>query len=372
MKKLTWGIVAIVVILLIIGTVFGEKGGDSVVEGETFKVGAILPLSGGTAFFGEAMKVGFEYAKEDLGDKASNVEIIFEDSEGLPATGVSSYNKLVNIDSVDVLISALSRISVPLVDRAATDEVPLILTLVSSMNAISADNPWVYRIFQNAELVGNNHFPVYEDLRIKKLGLISVNDEYGKSVTEFIEKKSGEVGIELIKEFYLPGDYDYRTQIIKMKEENVEGLSFIGIPPAALANFLTQADELSIDLPIFDIAGVLQSSGAIGVVGELSEDVYTGATPFDLGDKGTEIFDRYMDEHGNAPQYAVPFAYDAFVLIAEASENGKYRGEEFLERINKMKSFDGVSSEFTFSGTGEIAPELYPAQIIRGKLIQVK
>ena len=67
----------------------------------TITIGAILPLTGDAAFYGESVKNGIELAAKQInangGIKGANLVLVFEDSRALPAEGVSAFKKLTSI-----------------------------------------------------------------------------------------------------------------------------------------------------------------------------------------------------------------------------------------------------------------------------------
>jgi ABC-type branched-subunit amino acid transport system substrate-binding protein len=59
-----------------------------------FKVGAIIPLSGPLADYGDAVKNGFELARRDNPDFFNTVEFVYEDSKYDGKTSLSAFNAL--------------------------------------------------------------------------------------------------------------------------------------------------------------------------------------------------------------------------------------------------------------------------------------
>src|SRR3972149_10751786 len=82
---------------------------------EKVKVGAVLPMTGTFAFYGEDQRTGIEVALEEVGDK---INVIYEDSAGENPKAVAAFNKLTNVDSSKIVITSTSWISNALYSQA--------------------------------------------------------------------------------------------------------------------------------------------------------------------------------------------------------------------------------------------------------------
>ena len=73
------------------------------------KIGFISPLSGGMAANGKDMLAGIELALEEIGYQVAGrkIELIVEDDEAVPATGLTKTRKLVEKDGVHVMSGGL-------------------------------------------------------------------------------------------------------------------------------------------------------------------------------------------------------------------------------------------------------------------------
>lgn len=367
MNKKIYYVIGLLIILLVIFFVVANKSAKK----DEITVGAILPMTGASAIYGEELKKGMEYAVKDLEKDGKTAKLIVEDSQSTAPGGLSAYNKLVHSDKVDFVISAFSRVSVPLTQKAKEDKIPLVITMVAAMSAVSQDNPWVFRIFQNALQTGGAHSDIYTKLGLKKLGVLYVNDEMGLSNFEVIKKDCADRGIEILGLSYLPADSDYKTQLSKIKAFNPGGLVFVGIPPSAVYNARQQSLELGLNVPFFEPAGVLQISSSIKLLGPLAEGMYSIGNPFNFMETGVELKNKVMAETGKEPSYAVSFGYDSMKMIGEASEMGKYKGSGFISKMKSLKSFSGTNSVYAIDGKGEISPIVYPTKVVNGKLEKV-
>jgi len=80
---------------------------------DTVKIGAIFPMSGGGAFYGEDSKRGVQLAIEEIGGqitvrgKTYKIEPVYYDDGGLPTEAVKGLRKLATVDSVNVTLGPI-------------------------------------------------------------------------------------------------------------------------------------------------------------------------------------------------------------------------------------------------------------------------
>ena len=112
MKKIIW---TIIILAVIAGAVlfFGYKNSNDATEGHFIKIGALLPLSGNAANYGEGSREGIEIAKDDLKSKYLNlnIQVVYEDSFYDPKRAVDGYRKLKDINDISAILTGGSQIS---------------------------------------------------------------------------------------------------------------------------------------------------------------------------------------------------------------------------------------------------------------------
>src|SRR4051812_44226626 len=96
----------LIVVVIIIAATIGFQASNKAQNGKpTIKIGITLPLTGDVARLGESVKNSLILAKSDLPATKYNYELVFEDDQFKPALGVTTANKLINIDKVSALVS---------------------------------------------------------------------------------------------------------------------------------------------------------------------------------------------------------------------------------------------------------------------------
>ena len=102
MRKGLWTVLGVVVavslIMLIPSASFAQAKGP-------IKIGYISPLSGGMAANGKDMLTGIELYLQEIGYQVAGrkIELLVEDDEANPATGLTKTRKLVEKDGVHIM-----------------------------------------------------------------------------------------------------------------------------------------------------------------------------------------------------------------------------------------------------------------------------
>ncbi len=372
-KKVIIGILLIIVLsLLLTGCQTTQEGQkDTNEKGKQLKVGAILPLSGSGAVFGENMRRAMELAKEDLANRGINIEIIYEDNKLKPKKSVTAYKKLTNVDNVDVVISIFSRTSVPLVSQAKQDEISLFLTGVAA-SGLPEESPHIFRFAYRSEQYADILQTVPENF--SEMALFYVNDEYGVSAVKDIKQRAEQKGIDIVvEETFNPEQTDYRSQLSKIKQAKPDGIIHLMGVPSTVVSFLKQKKELNIKIPLFDSGTHLSSYRPfVPSLKNLSEGARSQSLPFLLGKTGNEFRTKYQEKYGEEPPgWVTPFGYDTIKLIGKATQGEKLDSSEITQRLRDYGTYESLNGPIKIQDNGEINPPLVPVRVVDGELKEI-
>src|SRR5947207_2511415 len=109
MSKATKILLVIVAIIAIGAFVrLRHSGPISPANAEPIKIGVVYGFTGGADAWAEYGKKGVDLAVKEInsagGVNGRSLEVIYEDSKTKPAVAVSAFQKLVDIDKVDVVV----------------------------------------------------------------------------------------------------------------------------------------------------------------------------------------------------------------------------------------------------------------------------
>ncbi len=364
MKKITLLLMSILIFSLI-SSCTNQKN-------ETLKVGAILPLSGPGAIHGEQLRKGMELAREELSQDGVKIEIIYEDSEANAVKGIAAYNKLKSVDNVDVIYSAFSRVTIPLIALADSDKKPIIFSLVAATGAADK-SPYAFRFFSTDKQFSEPHFDAKLKIdKYKKIATIYLNDEYGVSINNGIIERANKEGFDIVsQESFEAGTTDFRTQLTKIKSKNPDAILTISAFPSEAIGIMQQIEELGIQQVIFEATTQLSSKNIRDELGNSTEGDYTLSYPFILGKTGDEFRNKYIRRYKEDPLFQAPFGYGAIKLIGKATNGKVMSGLEIRDAILALKSIDTPNGISIIQPNGEINPKIPAVQIVNGTLVEV-
>lgn len=324
-SKWMWiGVVIVVVILILIGST-KKPAGD-------FTVGAVLSLTGPAAVWGESAKNGMELALEGK----DGMKVLFEDSKGVPADGISAFDRL-QIQNVDISVSILSAVSASLAKTANERKLPLLATMTT---ADGIANNYTVRYFNDVTTYIEPAFtsPISPVLSKKKLAFIYRNDELGVSALKKIKEVSAREGKELVfTDVFKPNETDYLTILSKVKASGAEVLLFTDATPVEGTNILKKAVQLKLNIPIIEASGVFGDLGNRKQVEGIT--FYSTAFDFVLPSNSTDFKAKYLAKYGKEANYGSAFGYDSINLLYQCKE----QRDDILNCLKNLKQITGVS-----------------------------
>ena len=266
-------LVGLVILIVVIGGYFvwsSQKTAPSTTQ--TIKIGLVSALSGDFAFYGESTRAGVLLAQKDLADEGINIEIIAEDGQFDTVKSLSAAQKLVNIDGVQAIYSDFN------------PEAIAISSFIKGKNILHVydaapvsplqDNPLVYKSYIDFMTGCRNVAQYLKDKGIKTVGILSINIEAGDLCTEGVKDIYGDT---TFVEKYNPDTMDFRTQLLKLKQNNVQAVFNVALPSATISSlkdmrtlkmsitFVASSDSISPDI-ISQNSTLLEGVVAFGLV----------------------------------------------------------------------------------------------------------
>ena len=344
------------------GTTAGAPEPTAGFDGETIKLGVLVPLSGLPALIGNPLQSGqqayWEYVNTELGGVAGKyqVEVVLEDTLYEVNTTVQKYNKIKG----DVVMLA---------QVMGTPHNQALLPLLEDDGIVSApasqDSLWIREQYM---------LPVIEPYQVDVINAVEYyltegggsvddtmcavveNDVYGEAGQEGLEFAAEEYGFEIaqISKFEL-GDTDFTAQITALKNADCDFVMATALP-SEFNGLITTADNLDFaprwvgqspswvdELAATDLAQYYQDNVWIVAVGY-------GADPEASALSQT----LYQYRPGQAPDNYFLFAgYQAYAVhqvLEQAVELGDLGREGIVEAMNSLEvlDFEDVVGDYTW------------------------
>jgi branched-chain amino acid transport system substrate-binding protein len=356
MKKFwVWIGIAVVVILAVVLIVTQIRKGE-----KEIKIGVIIPLTGGSAKYGEDIKRGYDLAVEEInnkgGIKGRKIRLIYEDDEGKPEKAVAAAQKLIQRDKVIAILGPLWSSPTLAVAPIAEKNKVILLTSGASSPKITYAGDYIFRneisdaygAVKSAELFYNAGF--------KKIAILYINNDFGigfRDAVQQIYKKLG--GLVTVAETFEQDEKDFRTQLLKIEKTNPEAILIVSYKEAIL--ILKQMKELGIRKQVLGTA-LFEDPEIIEKAGDMAEGVlYTYYGTFDPKSEDVrvrEFIQKFKERYGVDPEYYAPIGYDAVKILALAIEKGGFKPEQIKDALYQIKDFPGLSGTTSFDRNGDV------------------
>jgi branched-chain amino acid transport system substrate-binding protein len=349
-KKIIWIIIAAIVVILV---AWGITRNTDNVSGEKIKVGAVLPLSGATAYFGEEMKKGMEMCNP------GNLEYVFEDSVGTPQQGISAYNKLTRIDKADVTVVGMSTVVPAILPIAKENKDFVITTIVTAADVGKNGGDTVFRYYIDGAVIGEIIANSMLKKDVKKVGVLYVQNEYGETykngAVDFLNSKS----ILVYPESFLATDTDFSTAILKLKQQGVDSVLVVAYDKQTL-QIVSKIKDSNLGVDIYN--AWMWSDADLAKNTKILEGVIMPRSEYLFGssDKTMKFDQEFKAKFGVQSNQYGSIGCDLSKLIGENNINT-------AEKLSNLKKFSGVNGEITQAENGEFYFPVKMIQYIGGK-----
>ncbi len=321
--------------------------GAAVAE-EPIKIGVILPYSGVYASLGSEITQGMELGFATFGSEVEGrpIELVTEDSEVKPNTGLAKAKKLVFQDRVDLLVGPVaSNVANALRDFVHGREIPLIIPNAGN-NLLTGErcSPWVLRTsFSNAQIT-RGMGPWMVGRGFDSIYLIAADYAAGHQMMDAFRETYVAAGGTVLGESFPPlrDTKDFGPFLAQIKAAGPSAV-FAFFAGGQAIQFVKQYREFGLNETIqLSGAGWLTSPLYVHVQGDAAAGIL-GILNYVPGIESEEnaVFQTaYKEAYGRtASEFAVQ-GYDTARLIVEAL---KARGGDTEDRAALVTAMHGVS-----------------------------
>jgi branched-chain amino acid transport system substrate-binding protein len=347
----------LVTLIILIGICAGcakEEGGE-------IRIGAIFPMTGGSATFGKSSKEGMQIAVEEFNDKGGieingkkmKIKAIYDDTAGQPEQAANVCRKQIDQDGVVAIVGAvMSKNSLAIAPICQSKGIVMI-SPASTNPEVTMKGDYIFRVcfidpFQGTVMAQY----VHDDLGLTKAAVLYDNgNDYNKGLAHFFEEEFKRLSGEIVASEAFTDEektVDFRAQLTKIKAAKPE---FLYLPNyyAAAALILKQARELGLDVPAGGGDG-WDSPKLVEIGGDAVEDgVFSNH--FSKEDPSPEVqgfVTKYRKEYGADPDALASLAYDAaFVLLSAIEKTGSTDGAAIRDALETVK-INGATGKISF------------------------
>jgi branched-chain amino acid transport system substrate-binding protein len=286
--KRSWIIIGISV-SLILGGMLGVS-----MAAETIKIGFHAPQTGFAASDGKSATIGAELAVEQInaagGVLGKKLALVVYDDQAKPAQAIPIANKLIGQDKVVVGISGsysgATRSAAGIFQEA---KIPYIAAYAIHPDITRAGN-YVFRTSFLGEVEGRAGAKLVGDLlKKKKVVIITLQNDFGKSLAAGFKTAAKKFGVTIINEYqYSIKDRQFGAIVAKVKADKPEAIYASGYFFTA-GPLVSQLRAAGVTVPVIGQEGY-DSQNFIEIAGKASEGVII-TTSLDRDSKVSETRD---------------------------------------------------------------------------------
>lgn len=341
---------------------------------EPIAIGAIFPLSTGAGRIGQMKKEGADLAVEHLnaagGVNGRPLRIVYADSRNSTTEALTAFTKLVTVDKVPLVMSAMSQVSLSLAPVA--DRRQVVLFANASHPDLCRKSPFVFRnLPSTARCAGAIAEAAVRELKLDRVAVLYLNDDYGAEARRIFVERFESLGGEIVGEdsFERAGT-DFRAALQKLARREPDGWWIPGYG-AALGLVLKQKSELKLPgLVLCDLGLVDQN--VLETAGPAADGAVVVTPVFDPGNAAPKVqtFVRdYETKFGDLPSFDAAFQYDAVYLIADAMRRApELTGPALRDALAATSGFVGVCGPTAFDADGDSQMEVIVRRMADGRL----
>jgi len=218
-RRMTKKIIAVLVMCCAVFLAFSCKAKDS----DTVKIGAIFPLSGAVAFYGNESRDGALLAIEEInaagGLLGKKIALVAEDDEGNAEKAVNAFTKLVSRDKVAYIIGSSTSGPTMAMTSLAQQSKVILITPSGTNKDVTKPGDFIFRAcfidpFQG--VVGADF--AYDVLGSRRAAVLyDAGADYNTGLAEAFRDQFLALGGFVVMEAYQTGDVDFNAQVTRIR-----------------------------------------------------------------------------------------------------------------------------------------------------------
>ena len=348
---------------LLLGTAVALATPLAVLAG-SIKIGFNAPLTGFAAADGNSALVGARLAVEQVnaggGINGDDIELVVYDDQASPKEAAPLAVKMTTQDEVTAGISGSYSGST----RAAAtifqeNSVPYISAYAVHPDITRAGD-YVFRTSFMGEVQGRAGAKLIGDVMgLKRVALITLNNDFGKSLATGFKEKAADFGIEITGEYeYSIKDREFGPIVSKVRSDDPDAIYASGYFFTA-GPLVRQIRAAGIAAPVIGQEGY-DSQKFIEIAGPDAEGVIiTTSLDRDSSNPITQAFIKGFEEMAGYPTDMVAAsAHTAVLVMAEALKTAGAGDRAALRNAIAGSSVDASTGHISFNALGEVKKDV--------------
>ena len=375
-----------VVIAALSATACTAPDSGTAAQGDTIKIGAILPITGPVAEWGESNSAVLEMFEEEVnadgGIDGKTLDIVIYDDGAEPAEAANVVRKLATDDQVVAIMgpftSSEAEVAFPVANQL---ELPITAQASSKPGVAEQNRPWAFRNTIDESVYLKAVVPVMADTIGAENVAIAYDsaDAVGSAIGESIlPAVLGESDLNVVNSeepvTFTTTDIDLKSQVSALTSANPDAIG-VGAFYNGAAKLLREMSNRDVHIPIFG-GSTLVSANILDAAPQTS--IFSAGTYYPGAEQAadwTERVNAAFKKHGvpGAPTMFDSQLYEIGQMYVEAIDSANL-GDEDLQTAREgirdfmtdLDGFQGLTSEISMKSTGDISREFFLIEGVDG------
>ncbi|MDD4354115.1 MAG: ABC transporter substrate-binding protein [Candidatus Nanoarchaeia archaeon] len=350
--------IIVVGLILLTAMVFGitASGYLTLNKEEYIQVAYISSLSGEAGVWGESLKKGFDFAVEEInqqgGINGKLIKPIYEDDECDSRKGIDAYNKVIKINNVKIITGTVCSSVAMSVAPITQENRILYMASGATHPEVTKQGDLIFRIWTSDAYEAKEiaKFSV-NNLELNSFGIIYFDDNpAGIALKENFEKTIVENNKKiLISETINSKQMDFRTNILKIINQNPEGI-YVVSTPEQMPMIVNQIKSLNYKGKILLYGPSALAQGTIEKINN-KESIYY-PLPIIINQKN--FWKDYKEKTGEDADILVSGGYDSMMLIKDGLLVCGEDNECIRDYWLSLKDYPTTRGNISYDETGDV------------------
>jgi len=336
-------------------------------------IGVAAPLTGPRANLGRYVKQGVEFAVEEInrrgGVLGKSLRVVFEDDQAdNPNVAINAVNRLLKVHKVTAFVGPHFSVA-----QLATQK-------IYCGNAVSVTGATGVPVTHNCSTVIRSHANdnlqaralieyALKHLKINKIGVLSINDDYGKAGAARVIAQIQDVGLTPVSvETHNREDKDFSAQLNRLRAAGAD-LIIMWTHENEAALIVRQARQLGMDVKFAGSASLSQPTflklTAGAGEGAISTSSFVPGNPDPAVQEFVKNYEAYT--HTNDTELFAATYYDTVWLLAQAMERAGSTDPLKVRAAFDSLSYKGVVADYRCQSNGECNHQINIIEIQQGQ-----
>lgn len=344
---------------------------------EPINVGALLPMTGSVAAFGQMGWDGIQTARKIQPHALGRpIELKLADTKSDKVDSANAMSRLIEKEKViAVLGEMISGDTIAAADYSERSKIPMISPTATNP-IVTQGKKFVFRVcFVDPEQGRVGAKLAIDNLKAKTAAIIyDISQDYCVGLKTFFQREFTQLGGKIVSEtMFKTGDRDFTPQLSRIKSMNPDVI-YAPIYYTECALIAKQAREMELNAPILAGDGV-QAPELIQLGGKDVEGIHFTAhfhedmvdTP--LAKQFVELFKK--DTGKELDSFAAQAGDAYFVLIDAINRAGSSNPQKICDAIVQTRDFQGVTGKITMKPNGDAIKAMVVNKVKDGKFAYV-